>query len=152
VGVLAGVCGVGTTSVWQATEFCGALIADVLWLRRTRASVGLGVYALAGTAGFFDFRAGTGVDLHLPLGQLFSGALRAGPLLHVMGDGAGPGWSLAAEFGVRALNQSGHYALTHTLVVAWDQSFGDGSRAGSALTIALRIDGFWLAAPVGLLF
>ena len=152
IGVLAGVCGVGQTAVWQGTEFCGALLADVLWLRRTRQDVGLGAYALTGTAGFYDFRASLGPEVHLPIGQLFAAGLRAGPLLHVMGDGVAAGFTLQGEFGIRALNQSGPYTLTHTLVVGWDQSFGEGSRVGSSLTIALRIDGFWLAAPLGMIF
>lgn len=152
VGILAGVCGVGRTAVWEGTEFCGALLADVLWFRETRHDVGFGVYALTGTAGFYDFRASLGPELHVPLGQLFAAGLRAGPLLHVMGDGAAPGFTVQGEFGIRALNQSGPYTLMHALVIGWDQSFGDGSRVGSALTIALRVDGFWLAAPFGMIF
>jgi hypothetical protein len=152
VGVLAGVCGVGQSSVWQGTEFCGALLGDVLWLRKTPTSVGLGAFVSAGTAGFYDFRPSAGVSLHVPMGRLFSLGARFGPLVHVMGDAALPGFVAAAEFGIRTLNHSGHYSLTHGLVVGWDQSFGTGSRAGSALTIALRVDGFWLAAPIGMLF
>lgn len=152
VGVLAGVCGVGTTAVWQGTEFCGALLTDVLWLREKRQRVGLGLFALVGTAGFYDVRVSLGPSVHVPTGQVFSLGARMGPLLHAMGDGVAPGFSVAAEFGIRALNRGGHYALTHALVVGWDQSFGDGSRVGSALTLGLRIDGFWLAAPLGMLF
>jgi len=152
VGLVAGVCGVGQSAVWQGTEFCGGVLADVLWLRRTPRHVGLGGFVQTGTAGFFDFRATLGPELHVPLGGLFSANLRTGPLLHVMGDAALPGFTLVGEFGVRARNHSGHYALTHTLVLGWDQSFGTGSRAGSALTIGLRVDAFWLAAPIGMLF
>ena len=151
VGLTAGVCGVGQTAVWQGTEFCGALLLDVLWLRTTRKHVGLGAFAATGTAGFYDFRGSAGLSLHIPTGQLLSWGLRAGPLVHVMGDAALPGFTLQTEFGVRAHNHSGHYALSHALVLGWDQSFGDGSRAGSCLTIALRVDGFWLAAPIGML-
>lgn len=151
VGLVAGVCGVGQTSVWQGTEFCGAILADLLWLRRTARHVGLGGFVQAGTAGFYDFRATLGPNLHVPLGRVLSVGLRTGPLLHVMGDAALPGFTAMGELGVRARNHSGHYALTHTLVLGWDQSFGTGSRAGSALTIALRVDGFWLAAPLGML-
>jgi hypothetical protein len=152
VGLTAGVCGVGQTSVWQGTEFCGALLADVLWLRHTRQHVGLGAFAAASTAGFYDFRPSIGLSLHVPTSQLLSLGLRAGPLLHVMGDAALPGFTVQTEFGVRAHNHSGHYSLSHALVLGWDQSFGAGSRAGSCLTIALRVDAFWLAAPIGMLF
>lgn len=151
VGLVAGVCGVGQTTVWQGTEFCGGLLADVLWLRKRRANLGLGLYANIGTAGFYDFRSSLGASLHVPLGQLLSLGARAGPLLHVMGDAALPGLRLEAEFGIRAHNHGGHYALTHALVFGWDQSFGEGSRAGSALTIAVRVDAFWLVAPIGIL-
>src|SRR5688572_6835527 len=80
IGVVAGVCGVGQTSVWQGTEFCGAFLADVLWLRHTRGHVGVGAFLQTGTAGFYDFRATTGLSLHVPVGQLLSAGLRAGPL------------------------------------------------------------------------
>lgn len=152
IGLLAGVCGVGQSSVWQGTEFCGALLADVFWLRKTRQSTGFGAYARTGTAGFYDFRASVGPSLHVPLSQIFSGGLRAGPLVHVMGDAAAPGFAIEGEFGIRALNHSGRYTLTHMLVVGWEQSFGEGSRVGGALTIALRVDAFWFAAPLGMLF
>jgi hypothetical protein len=151
VGLVAGVCGVGQTAVWQGTEFCGAVLGDVLWLRKRRENFGLGVFAAASTAGFYDFRPSAGVSMHFPLGPVLSVGARAGPLVHVMGDAALPGFTLQAELGVRAHNHSGHYSLTHALVLGWDQSFGAGSRAGSALVIALRVDAFWLVAPVGML-
>jgi hypothetical protein len=110
------------------------------------------VFLSAATAGFYDFRPSAGISLHIPTGQLFAVGARFGPLVHVMGDAAAPGFVSAVEFGVRALNRSGHYALTHALVLGWDQSFGSGSRVGSAVTIALRVDGFWFAAPIGMLF
>lgn len=157
VGLVAGVCGLGQAQIWQATEFCGAILGDVFWLRLRERSAGLGFFASVGTAGFFDVRPSLGASAHLPLGDLLSLRLRAGGLAVLHSQGALPGLSASIELGLRALNYSGRYALTHALVLAWDQAFDSGSpsvdaRAGSTVVIALRVDAFWLAAPVGLLF
>lgn len=150
-GIILGVCGVGQDAVWQGTDFCGALMAEALFLRRRARAIGLGPYTQLGTSGFFDFRASSGVSLHLPLGKLFALSPRLGGLLVTDHVGPAPGLEAYVELGIRGLNWSGHYSMNHGLLLGVQHAFGSTPRAGSTLWIGLRLDGFWAVAPVGAL-
>jgi hypothetical protein len=51
----------------------------------------------------------------------------------------------SAFFGLRSFNYYGHYEMQAGLVVIAERSFADGTP--SALWLAARIDGSWLALP-----
>lgn len=147
VGLVLGACGVGQP-FWSGTDFCGAVVADAVWGRNRSRDLGWGGYVQAGTSGFFDFRASVGPELVVPLGELFVLQGRAGPLLLSYAEGAAPGGAGFIELGMRGLSLSSHYSMTHTLCLGIEHTIGDGSRAGTALWLGLRLDAFWLALPV----
>lgn len=149
-GLVLGACGVGTDGFWQATDFCGAVLAEAIFLRQRQADVGLGPYAQVGTSGFVDVRGSCGASLHVPLGEIFHVASRVGPLLLYDGVAAG-GVEGFLELGVRGLNREGHYTMTHSVVVGVQQALGATARHGTTAWIGLRLDGFWLALPFALL-
>lgn len=149
-GLLLGVCGVGESSFWEGTDFCAGALGELHFFRRRYADFGFGPYAQIGTSGFFDFRASLGGSLHVPLGKLSLGA-RLGGYLHTDGNGASPGAEGFLDVGLRNLNFTGHYALTHTLSVGLQVTPDDSTRRDTTFWIAARIDGFWLALPFGMM-
>lgn len=148
-GLLLGVCGVGESELWEGTDFCAGALGEVHFFRRRYGDFGLGPYVQLGTSGFFDFRASLGGSLHVPLGKLSLGA-RLGGYLHTDGNGASPGAEGFLDLGLRNLNFTGRYALTHTLTVGLQVTPDDSTRRDTTLWIAARIDGFWLALPFGM--
>ncbi|HSC88446.1 MAG TPA: hypothetical protein VLC09_14285 [Polyangiaceae bacterium] len=149
VGLLAGVCGFGREQLWQSTYFCGDAVADLTWFRRRERESGLGLFANVGTMGFVDGRYGLGVVGLTSLGELFTGQLELGGLGVSDGSGLSPGLLGRLGFGLRSLNQRGHYGHSHQLALGVTHVPGDDPRAGTTLTIQLRVDAFWLAMPFG---
>lgn len=151
LGLVAGACGVGQR-LWEGTDFCGGLVADVLFLRRRPSDGGLGGYVQLASSGFADFRGSAGMTGMIPLGRIFTLSARVGGLAVTFAEGAAPGIEGYLEFGLRSLNFSAGYSLTHTLVIGLQHTPGEGSRAGTNIWLAARIDAFWLVAPFGMLF
>jgi hypothetical protein len=148
--LLAGAAGVGTGSVWPATEFYGGLRGDLLFLRSGPRDVGLGPALELSTAGFSDARLGAGPAVLVPLGDLFAFELSPGAFVRT-GSGALTGGVSARGFlGVRTYNFTGSYALGGGLLLGIDQDLG-GPRE-HAVVIAAQVDALVLALPVVLLF
>jgi hypothetical protein len=149
LGLLAGVCGAGRDQLWQATYFCGDVVADVLWGREREKNAAWGLSLDVGTKGFEDGRYGAALVGLLPLADPLVGQLELGGLAVSDGSGVSPGLSARLGLGLRALNQRGHYGHSHQLVLGMTHVPGDDSRAGTTLSIALRVDAFWFAMPFG---
>lgn len=150
IGILLGVCGVGRDELWQGTDFCGAVQADAFFFRRKSSDLGLGAYLELGTSGFFDTRLSGGVTALLPLSELLVVEGHVGPLLLAAGDGATAGLDAGLGIGLKGLNQSHFYSMTHSFSVGVQHAPGTLSRAGTTLLFRLRIDAFWLLLPATL--
>jgi hypothetical protein len=135
-------CGTGGSIGFSELGWCNAAHADVLFLRDGNRGVGLGPSLRLGTASFDDFRLDAGLSLLLPVTESFPIVLEAGPHLRNLDE---PGVFGSAFFGLRSFNYYGHYEMSAGLAVIAERSFVDGTP--SALWIAARIDGSWLALP-----
>jgi len=152
LGISAGVCGVGRAQIWQETRFCGGAIGDVTFLRRREPNGALGLYGSLFTTNFVDGRYGLGGLGLLPLGDLIVAQAAVGPYLHSDGLGVSPGVEGNLSFGLRSLNQRGHYGHAHALVLGVAHTPGSDTRSGTTLSLTLRIDAFWLAMPFARIF
>lgn len=141
-GVEAGLCGSGGSLGFEELGFCGALHADLMLLRERSRDFGLGPSLRLGSVGFDDFRIDAGLSALLPIFESFPVVLEAGP--HLL-DFDRPGVFGSVFFGLRSFNHYGHYEMASGLVVTAQRSFSSGTP--SAVWIAARIDGSWLALP-----
>lgn len=151
VGLTGGIAGVSQSSFWQTTEFYGRVTGDVTFLRQREADWAFGGYASLATVGFLDTRPALGLTLIVPVIDPVVLELAAGGLVQIDGRGASPGFEASLGFGLRALNMSDHYGLTHTLVLGVQHTAGDDPRASTAATLGFRVDGFWFLVPFGAL-
>lgn len=129
-------------AVFDRTAFCGAVRADVLFLRERTGDFGLGPYVSFGTAAFEDFRPSVGISALLPIIDDFPVVLSGGLVLR---DLQHPGWSSSLFWGLRSYNFHGTYNLAFGVVLGMERDFSDPSR--SAATIGFHVDGFLLALP-----
>lgn len=144
--------GLGRDALFQTTEFYLSAHFDVSWLRHRETDLGLGLSFQVATLGFLDGRYATRGLLALPLNDWLIAEGELGPLLVSSGSGLAPGVSSSLALGLRALNPSAHYGMHHALVFGFEAVPGDSTEAGTALTLALRIDAVWVAVPFGILF
>lgn len=135
-------CGTGSSVGFAELGWCNAAHADVLFLRDANRGIGLGPSLRLGTASFDDFRVDAGLSLLLPVTESFPLVLEAGPHLRNLSE---PGVFGSAFFGLRSFNYYGHYEMSAGLALIAERSFATGTP--SALWIAARIDGSWLALP-----
>jgi hypothetical protein len=135
-------CGTGDSIGFAEVGWCNATHVDVLFLRDGNRGLGLGPSLRLGTASFDDFRLDAGLSLLLPVTESFPIVLEAGPHLRNLDE---PGVFGSAFFGLRSFNYYGHYEMSAGLALIAERSFVDGTP--SALWIAARIDGSWLALP-----
>lgn len=151
LGLLAGICLHAPPHAPESLHFCGKVLGDLSWLRRLPSHGGLGLSGSLGTRGFADFRLGVGGLVFFPLHPLVVVQAGAGPYLHTDAYGVSPGAEAHLSFGWRVLNQSGHYGHHHGVVLGVEHTPGESSRAGTTVSVSLRLDAFWLSA-LGLLF
>jgi hypothetical protein len=142
VGVETSACAMGRALSVGRLDWCNALHADVLFLRRRSADVGLGPSLRVGTFGFEDLRLDPGLSLLLPLWDELPVVLEAGPHLRGFSEVGAFG---SAFFGLRTFNHYGHYSMAAGLVFTAEQSFT--AEGTSAWWLGARIDGSWLALP-----
>jgi hypothetical protein len=135
-------CGTGTGIGFAEVGWCNAVHADLLLLREGNRGLDLGPSLRLGTAHFDDFRVDAGLSLLLPLLDSFPLVLEAGPHLRNVSE---LGVFGSAFFGLRSYNYYGHYEMSAGLVVIAERSFAAGTP--SALWLAARVDGSWLALP-----
>jgi hypothetical protein len=136
------VCGTGDSLGFSELTWCNAAHADVLFLRDGHRDFGLGPSLRLGSAGFDDFRLDAGLSVLLPLTESFPLVLEAGPHLRNLSELGAFG---SAFFGLRSFNHYGHYEMSAGLALIAERSFAAGTP--SAIWIAARIDGSWLALP-----
>lgn len=151
LGLLAGLCLHAPPGAPESLHFCGKVLGDLSWLRRLPSHGGLGLSGSLGTRGFADFRLGVGGLAFFPLHPLVVVQAGAGPYLHTDAYGVSPGAEAHLSFGWRVLNQSGHYGHHHGVVLGVEHTPGESNRAGTTVSVSLRLDAFWLSA-LGLLF
>lgn len=134
----------GTGSGLRPDEFgwCNAVHGDVLFLREGNRGIGLGPSLRLGTASFEDFRVDAGLSVLLPVSESFPIVLEAGPHLRNLDE---LGVFGSAFFGLRSFNYYGHYEMSAGLALIAERSFA--ADTPSALWLAARIDGSWLALP-----
>lgn len=142
VGWETALCGTGRDLGFDRVGWCNAVHGDVMLLRRGNRGVDLGPSLRLGTAHFEDFRLDPGLSLLLPLTESFPLVLEAGPHVRNLRE---LGVFGSAFFGLRSFNYYGRYEMSAGLAVIAERSFSDGTP--SALWIAARIDGSWLALP-----
>jgi hypothetical protein len=135
-------CGTGPSIGFAELGWCNAVHADLLLLRDGNHGIDLGPSLRLGTASFDDIRLDAGLSVLLPLAESFPLVLEAGPHLR---NGHELGVFGSAFFGLRSFNYYGHYEMSAGLAVIAERSFADGTP--SALWLAARIDGSWLALP-----
>jgi len=141
-GLETGLCGGRSRLSFEQPAWCNALHGDVLFLRESGRSVGLGPSLRLGSARFDDLRLDAGLSLLLPVFESFPLVLEAGPHLRNLTQ---PGLFASAFFGLRSFNYYGHYEMAAGLSVIAERSFVSGTP--SALWITARIDGSWLSLP-----
>lgn len=135
-------CGTGSDVGFEELGWCNAAHADLLLLRDANRDIGLGPSLRLGTASFEDFRIDVGLSVLLPVSESFPIVLEAGPHLRNLEE---LGVFGSAFFGLRSFNYYGHYEMSAGLALIAERSFAAGTP--SALWLAARIDGSWLALP-----
>jgi hypothetical protein len=148
-GVIAGVAGTGRESVWQSTNFYGALHGDLLFARSSDRHVGIGPSLDVGTVAFSDVRGTAGALVLLPVTELFSVGITPAAFIRSSPQGATAGVSARGFLGIRNYNYTGGYDLAAGLIVGLDEDLG-GPR-DHAIVVAAQVDGFLLALPALLL-
>ena len=136
------VCSAGDSLSLSDLGWCNAIRADVLLLRTGSRGFDLGPSLRLGSASFEDVRLDAGLTLLLPVSDSFPILLEAGPHLRNFRQ---PGVFGSVFFGLRSFNHYGSYEMSTGLSLLAERSFADGTP--SALWIAARIDGAWLALP-----
>ncbi len=151
-GVLLAPCGVGSTAIWQETQFCLGALVDVFWGRESSNEFAYGLYGQVGSAGFNDVRASSGAALLFPFFDFMIIEGRLGGLARVNQESVAPGGELFLEWGTRNFSYSQPYSLSHTLLAGlqWTAP-SSSSSASTALWLGVRFDGYWLSAPAMLL-
>ncbi len=122
--------------------FCGDLHSDLIFGRARERDLGIGPYTSVGTVAFDELRAAAGLTLLIPTLEDFGLGISAGGLLD---DAGRTGLDSELFFGVRSYNFHGVYNFAAGLVVGAEQTFGDDR--STLVTLGLRIDGFFVAAP-----
>ena len=149
--LVAGIAGTGDRSVvWDQTRFYGGVRGDVLFLRNGPRSPGLGPSLELATAGFSDLRAIASALLLLPLGDLWGVALEPGGYVRSSDDGALPGLSGRAWFGIQTYNYQGAYSPRGGITVGYARDLRDSG--SHAIVVAVQVDGLILALPFVLLY
>lgn len=151
-GLWAGVCTDLGARMPASPAFCGGAVADVSFLRARENQRALGAYAGVGTKAFQDARFALGLLTFMPLGDLFGAEVGVGATMRSDSGGVSPGIESKLSFGLRSLNQYGHYGHSHALVAGVEHIPGESSRAGTTLSLALRVDAFWFALPIAWAF
>lgn len=147
----AGVAGVSDSATpWERTEFYGAVHGDLLFLRESPRTIGVGPSLEIGTAGFSDLRALAGAEALFPLDDLWAVAIRPAVYARTVEGQEFLGASVRGWFGIQTYNYDGAYAPRGGLVVGYDHDIG-GS-ASHAVVVAAEVDGLILALPVLLLY
>jgi hypothetical protein len=122
--------------------WCNAVHGDLLFLREANRGIGLGPSLRLGTASFEDFRVDAGLSVLLPVSESFPIVLEAGPHLRNLDE---LGVFGSAFFGLRSFNHYGHYEMSAGVALIAERSFATDTP--SAVWLAARIDGSWLALP-----
>lgn len=138
----AGLCGRGARLGLSDPAFCGALRGDVLLLAERGSDVAFGPSLRLGSAAFDDLRIDLGASVLLPVLDSFPLVVDVGPHLRNFDQ---PGVFASVFFGLRSFNHYGHYQMASGIVISAERTFSDGTP--SALWIAARVDGSWLALP-----
>lgn len=141
-GLETAACATGRALGAASAAWCNALRADVLFLRQRSSDFGIGASLRLGTAGFDDLRLDPSLSLIMPLSNALSLGLETGP--HLL-NGKELGISASVFVGLRPFNHYGHYSTNAGLMLLAEQSLGRDQP--SALWLALRLDGSWLALP-----
>jgi hypothetical protein len=134
----------GASSDWNAS-FYGAVRGDALFFRTNRHALGFGPALEVGTSGFSDVRLLGSAELLAPLGEFLAISVAPGAMVRSSSEGAVPGLSGRAFFGIRAYGYT-DYSLNGGLVFGFDHDLG-GPRE-HALVIGAQLDGLILALPV----
>src|SRR5690606_15513184 len=109
-GLVAAVCGVGESQIWQDTKFCMGALVDGFWGRKQATDRAFGGYAQVGTAGFRDVRLSVGGAFLQPLGDWFTAELRVGPLMRIE-EYPAFGAQGSVELGQRSFSYKSSYSL-----------------------------------------
>jgi hypothetical protein len=87
-----------------------------------------------------------GGALLLPLGEVWTTVLSAGPLVQMEESEWEPGVAGWGFIGRRPFNYHGRYAMAWGFVAGYERGFG--GRSASTLTIGVQLDGLVVALPV----
>jgi hypothetical protein len=146
-GLIGGVCGVGEKSaIWDRSRACLGVRGDLLHGRDAPGEIAGGGFLGVTTAGFRDVTFEGGGAVLLPMGQVWTSVVSAGPMIRLRDANWEPGVAGWAFIGRRPFNYHGSYAMAWGFVAGYER--GLGARGTSALTLGVQLDGLVLALPV----